>query len=79
MPSQRGKDVAKARQEVMRENRLARLWRETMAELRKVVWPTREQAVNLTIIVIATVVAMSAFLGAVDYILTAIVRLIVAR
>ncbi len=63
----------------MRENRLARFWRETMAELRKVVWPTREQAVNLTIIVIATVVAMSAFLGAVDYILTAIVKLIVAR
>ncbi len=63
----------------MRENRLARFWRETIAELKKVVWPTRDQAVNLTIIVIVTVVAMSAFLGGVDYILTQIVRLIVAR
>ncbi len=79
MPSQKGRDVAKARQEVMRENRLARFWRETIAELRKVVWPTRDQAVNLTVIVIVTVVAMSAFLGAVDYILTQLVKLIVAR
>ena len=71
--------MAKARQEVMRENRLARFWRETVAELKKVVWPTRDQAVNLTIIVIVTVIAMSAFLGGVDYILTQIVRLIVAR
>ncbi len=63
----------------MRENRLARFWRETIAELKKVVWPTRDQAVNLTIIVIVTVVAMSAFLGGVDFILTQIVRLIVAR
>ncbi len=71
--------MAKARQEVMRENRLSRFWRETVAELKKVVWPTRDQAINLTVIVIVTVVAMSAFLGAVDYILTQLVRLIVVR
>jgi preprotein translocase subunit SecE len=71
--------VAKARQEVIRENRLARFWRETMAELRKVVWPTPNQAVNLTTIVIVTVVAMSLFLGTVDYILTQLVRLVLAR
>ncbi len=79
MPAQRGRDVAKARQEVMRENRLARFWRETVAELRKVVWPTPNQAVNLTIVVIVTVVAMSVFLGAVDYILTQLVKLIVSH
>ncbi len=79
MQLQRGRNVAKARQEVVRENRLVRFWRETMAELRKVVWPTREQATNLTIIVIVTVFAMSVFLGGVDYILTQLVRLIVAR
>ncbi len=63
----------------MRENRLARFWRETIAELRKVVWPTPNQAVNLTTVVIVTVVAMSLFLGAVDYIFTQLIRLIVAR
>ncbi|MGE5140681.1 MAG: preprotein translocase subunit SecE [Rudaea sp.] len=69
--------MARARQEVARENRLARFWRETMAELRKVVWPTRDQAVNLTIIVVVTVIVMSAFLGLVDLMLTNLVRLII--
>ncbi len=76
---QKGKEVARARQEVARENRLARFWRETVAELRKVVWPTRDQAVNLTIIVVVTVIAMSAFLGVVDLMLTNLVRAIIAR
>ncbi len=76
---QKGKDVARARQEVARENRLARFWRETIAELRKVVWPTRDQAINLTIIVIVTVVVMSAFLGVIDIMLTNLVKLIITR
>ncbi len=76
---QKGKEVARARQEVARENRLARFWRETLAELRKVVWPTRDQAVNLTIIVIVTVLAMSAFLGVIDLMLTNLVRLIIGQ
>ncbi len=76
---EKGKDVARARQEVARENRLARFWRETVAELRKVVWPTRDQAVNLTIIVVTTVAVMSAFLGLVDLLLNNLVRLLLAR
>ena len=76
---EKGKDVARARQEVARENRRARFWRETVAELRKVVWPTRDQATNLTVIVIVTVLAMSAFLGVIDLMLTRIIQLIIAR
>lgn len=79
MPTQKGKEVARVRQEVARENRLARFWRETIAELRKVVWPTRDQAINLTIIVVVTVLAMSAFLGVIDFFLTQAVKLILAR
>lgn len=71
--------MARPRQEVVRENRVTRFWRETIAELRKVVWPTRDQAINLTIIVVVTVVAMSAFLGVIDFFLTQLVRLILAR
>jgi preprotein translocase subunit SecE len=71
--------VTRARQEVARENRLSRFWRETVAELRKVVWPTREQAINLTIIVVVVVTAMSAFLGTIDYILAQLVKLILLR
>ena len=42
--------------------------KETRAELRKVVWPTREETKNLTIIVVSVTVAMAMFLGSLDYI-----------
>lgn len=65
--------------ERQKENRIARYIRETRAELRKVVWPTREEAINLTIIVVAAILAMSVFLGAIDYVLTVIFRFFIAR
>lgn len=40
---------------------------ETISELRKVVWPTRQEAIRLTLIVIAVTVAAGLILGAVDY------------
>lgn len=41
--------------------------RETMGELRKVHWPTRNEARNLTLVVLAVTFIMAAFLGAFDY------------
>ena len=49
-----------------KEGRLARFFRETSGELRKVSWPTRREARSLTIIVIIVMVAMGLFLGLVD-------------
>jgi preprotein translocase subunit SecE len=40
---------------------------EVRAELRKVVWPTRREAANLTALVIAVSVAMGILLGLVDF------------
>lgn len=65
--------------EVAKENRLVQYLRETRAELRKVVWPTRQEAINLTIIVVSTIVVMSIFFGAIDYLLTALFRLLIVR
>ncbi|MSQ06755.1 MAG: preprotein translocase subunit SecE [Dehalococcoidia bacterium] len=39
---------------------------ETVSELRKSVWPSREETVRLTIVVIATAIAMGFFLGGLD-------------
>ena len=50
-----------------KENALVRYFRQTWAELHKVHWPTRREATNLTLIVLAVTVAMSAFLGVVDW------------
>jgi preprotein translocase subunit SecE len=47
------------------------------AELRKVVWPTRREAANLTALVIAVSVAMGVLLGLVDYAFAEIFRRLV--
>ncbi|MCS7221968.1 MAG: preprotein translocase subunit SecE [Anaerolineae bacterium] len=62
---------------VKRENAVIRYFRETRAELRKVTWPTREQAIRLTLIVLAVTMFMAILLGAIDYIFAALFRLIV--
>jgi preprotein translocase subunit SecE len=58
-----------------RENAIARWWRETVGELRKVSWPTRQEAWRLTLIVIVVMVFMSLFLFLVDHTATALLRL----
>ena len=49
------------------QNAIARFYRETMGELRKVSWPTRAEAINLTIIVVIVLVLMAIILGTVDW------------
>ncbi len=44
-------------------NPVARYIRETRGELRKVTWPTREEAWRLTLIVLGVTAAMAIFLG----------------
>lgn len=41
--------------------------RETLGELRKVHWPTRPEARNLTTVVLAVTFAMAVFLGLFDF------------
>ncbi len=48
-------------------NGIAKLWRETSGELKKVSWPTRSEALNLTKIVLIVLVVMSIFLGSLDW------------
>lgn len=62
---------------VQRDNALVRYFRETRAELRKVVWPSRQEATRLSLIVVSVLVAMSAFLGVVDYLFAQLIGLIV--
>ncbi|MCX6004415.1 MAG: preprotein translocase subunit SecE [Chloroflexi bacterium] len=38
-----------------------------IGELRKVVWPTRQETIRLTLIVLGICLIMGAFLGAMDY------------
>lgn len=58
-------------------NRIVRYFKETRAELRKVTWPTRREATNLTLIVLAVTFAMAVILGAVDFVFTKLFELII--
>ena len=71
------KSTAQQQVTVKPDNALVRYFKETRAEIRKVTWPTREEATNLTLIVLAVTLAMAIFLGAVDYVFATLIRLII--
>jgi preprotein translocase subunit SecE len=60
-----------------RQNAIVRYFRETLAELRKVNWPTRQEAMQLTVIVLVVVIFMSALLGLLDFVFSRLFGFIV--
>ena len=64
---------------IAENNKIIRFFKEAIAELRKVVWPTRKQAIRLTLIVIGVVVAAALFLGGFDLIFSRIIRFIILK
>ncbi len=57
-------------------NALQRIYRETVGELRKVSWPTRREAANLTLIVLVVIIMMVLILGSLDLFLSWLLRLL---
>lgn len=57
-----------ARGRLLQEQLNLNFFQEAIGELRKVHWPTREQARNLTILVIAVSVFVGIILGGVDFV-----------
>jgi preprotein translocase subunit SecE len=48
--------------------------REVLAEFRRVTWPSRQELINATVVVVAVTVVLAFFLGAVDVALARIVE-----
>ena len=48
-----------------------KFFKEVYEELKKVIWPSREQTIRYTILVIIVAVAVGVSLGGLDYLLTA--------
>jgi len=44
-----------------------RFFRDTISELRKVVWPTRQETTRLTLVVLAVCIVVGIILFAIDY------------
>ena len=56
---------------------IGRFFRETQQELKKVSWPSREELMGSTGVVIFTTFLMALFVGAVDFVLSILIRAIV--
>ena len=54
----------------------AQFLREVKVELKKVAWPSRKQTIGSTVVVIALVMIISIFLGAVDLGLSSLIRIV---
>jgi preprotein translocase subunit SecE len=49
-------------------------FRDVMSELRKVTWPTRQETINLTIVVLVVAAALGIFLGGLDFVFNWIIE-----
>jgi preprotein translocase subunit SecE len=58
--------VAEKKVAHQQKNSIRRFYDETVGELKKVNWPTRQEARNLTGIVLIVIAAMAVFLGLLD-------------
>ncbi|MEW5872707.1 MAG: preprotein translocase subunit SecE [Chloroflexota bacterium] len=80
MAKQKEKEKEKDKKPVARRqpNVIQRFFNETMGELRKVSWPTRKEAANLTVIVLMVLGAMTVVLGVLDWIYSRVFALILS-
>ena len=62
-----------------RESGVQRFYRDTRSELRKVVWPTREQAINLTVLVCAASIAVGVLLGGCDLLFAQLFKVLLGQ
>jgi len=68
--------MAKKKSRVKKDNPVVAYLKQTQAEVRKVHWPSRKEATNLTGVVLAVTITMSIFLSSMDYLFAQLVRLV---
>jgi len=71
----KSKDNSKNRR---KQKGLAKWWRETQGELRKVNWPTAKDAIQMTRVVLLVMVVMSALFGIFDFLFSRLLGWILA-
>ena len=56
-------------------NKINNFIKEAIAELKKVIWPSRKELKNSTIVVVFTIIIASVFIGLIDIVFTKILTL----
>lgn len=59
--------------------KVVRFFKEIKTELKKVVWPTRDQLINYTITVVFTCLVVGAIIWIADFGLAKVIKLMIAR
>jgi preprotein translocase subunit SecE len=54
--------------------RTRNILQETIVELKKTTWPTKQEATRLTMVVLGVIFAMSIYMGVLDFVLSFIVH-----
>ena len=60
-------------------NKFTRFFKDVKLEMAKVSWPTKNELMGSTVIVLVSLAILSAFIGACDLVLSKIVNIIMAR
>ena len=70
--------MATAQQKKKLTERVAAWFRGMKSELKKVVWPTKKQTINNSLVVLAMVVASGIVIWAFDYVASSLVKLLIS-
>ena len=62
----------------LKENRITKYLKEVRAEIRKVTWPSRQEALRLSTIVVIVLIVMSVFMAVVDFAFSRLMQAIVS-
>jgi preprotein translocase subunit SecE len=67
-----------ADQKEKKPNAIVRFFRETMGELRKVTWPTTQEALDMTLKVLVVLAVMGMILGLLDFVFSWVITRLLA-
>jgi preprotein translocase subunit SecE len=62
----------------LRENRITKYLKEVRAEIRKVTWPSRQEVLRLSTIVVVVMIVMSAFMAIIDFAFSRLMQAIIS-
>ncbi len=57
--------------------KIQRFLREAYSEMKKVSWPTREQTIQYTTLVVAISISVAVFLGILDYLFGSVIKSVI--
>jgi preprotein translocase subunit SecE len=62
----------------LKENRITKYLKEVRAEIRKVTWPSRQEVLRLSTIVVIVMIVMSLFMAIVDFAFSRLMQAIIS-